>query len=419
MSGWLERRFADLLSEPLRNGRSVPTARDGFPVLRLTAIKNGSIDLDERKTGAWTDSDARPYLVTAGDFMIARGSGSLALVGRGGLVRVEPDHVAFPDTMIRARPDRSRLVPEYLALVWESDRVRRQVERSARTSAGIYKVSQPSLSAVTLPVPPIGEQRRIVSILEEHLSDLDAAASSLRRASATCQALVTRSLSLVRSGKELPLPKVAVIQGGIQKQAKRAPRSNAFPFLRVANVTASGLDLGEVHQIELFNNELARYRLQAGDLLVVEGNGSPSQIGRAALWDGSIPDCVHQNHLIRVRPERSRVLPEYLEAVWNSPENRSVLTDVASSSSGLHTLSVRKLAQLTIPVPNLERQNAAVSSLREVRESVSRLQDGIFQAAARGKSLRRAVLAAAFSGRLTGYGSDTDVLEELAEQETA
>lgn len=269
-----------------------------------------------------------------------------------------------------------------------------------------------------LPVPPIDEQQRIVSILEEHLSDLDAAASSLRRASATCQALVTRSLSLVRSGNQLPLPKVAVIQGGIQKQAKRAPRRNAFPFLRVANVTASGLDLGEVHQIELFNDELARYRLQAGDLLVVEGNGSPSQIGRAALWDGSIPDCVHQNHLIRVRPDREKILPEYLEAVWNAPENRSVLTHVASSSSGLHTLSVRKLAQLQIPVPSLARQIAAVSDLRQVRESVSRLQASISESAARGESLRRAVLAAAFAGRLTGRGADTEVIEELAEEES-
>lgn len=419
MSGWAQCPLVDLLSEPLRNGRSVPTAADGFPVLRLTAITKGSIDLGQRKSGAWTASDAQPYLVTAGDFLIARGNGSLALVGRGGLVRAEPDPVAFPDTMIRARPDRSRLVPEYLALVWESHQVRRQVEESARTSAGIYKVSQPSLAAVTLPVPSLPEQRRIVAILEEHLSDLDDASSSLHRVSVRCQALVTRSLSLARSGEELPLPRVAVIQGGIQKQAKRAPRSNAFPFLRVANVTASGLDLREVHQVELFNDELARYRLQAGDLLVVEGNGSPSQIGRAALWDDSIPDCVHQNHLIRVRPDQSRILPGYLEAVWNSPENRSVLTHVASSSSGLHTLSVRKLAQLRIPVPSLERQTAAVAELRQVRESVSRLQASISAGVARGDSLRRALLAAAFSGRLTGHGADADVISELAEKESA
>ena len=94
-------------------------------------------------------------------------------------------------------------------------------------------------------------------------------------------------------------------------------------------------------------------------------------------------------------------------------------THVASSSSGLHTLSVRKLAQLQIPVPSLERQIAAVAELRQVRESVSRLQASISASAARGESLHRAVLTAAFAGRLTGHGADTEAIEELAEEESA
>lgn len=308
--------------------------------------------------------------------------------------------------------------PKWVLYSLQRPAVRRWAD-DQRHGVGRPRLGLGVIRRIPVPAPGIEEQRRIVAILEEHLSDLDDAASSLRRASVRCQALVTRSLSLVRSGDELPLPQVAVIQGGIQKQAKRTPHSNAFPFLRVANVTARGLELDEVHRIELFRDELTRYGLHAGDLLVVEGNGSPSQIGRAALWDGSIPDCVHQNHLIRVRPDREKILPEYLEAVWNSPENRSVLTEVASSSSGLHTLSVRKLAQLQIPVPSLERQIAAIAELRQVRESVSRLQASISASAARGESLRRAVLAAAFSGGLTGRDSDAEVIDELAEEEYA
>src|SRR5664279_5036178 len=110
---------------------------------------------------------------------------------------------------------------------------------------------------------------------------------------------------------QVNLDEVADIQGGIQKQAKRRPVNNRYPFLRVANVLRGKLVLNDVHEVELFNGELDRHRLQAGDLLVVEGNGSPDQIGRAAIWDGSIANCVHQNHLIRVRPS-SKILPKYL-----------------------------------------------------------------------------------------------------------
>ncbi|OLT21264.1 hypothetical protein BJF81_15465 [Ornithinimicrobium sp. CNJ-824] len=138
-------------------------------------------------------------------------------------------------------------------------------------------------------------------------------------------------------------------------------------------MTASGLDLNNVHRIELFGDEIERLRLVRGDLLVVEGNGSPSQIGRAATWDGSIENCVHQNHLIRVRP-RSGLLPEYLEAAWNAPEHRRKLLDVASSSSGLYTLSVSKLKRLTVPLPSLDEQRRVLEQVGELRDSVRRLE---------------------------------------------
>jgi type I restriction enzyme S subunit len=88
-----------MLREPLINGRSVPTDSTGFPVLRLTALRDGRLALSERKTGRWTAADAAPFLVRKGDFFVSRGNGSLSLVGRGALLEDEPDLVAFPDTM--------------------------------------------------------------------------------------------------------------------------------------------------------------------------------------------------------------------------------------------------------------------------------------------------------------------------------
>ena len=50
---------------------------------------------------------------------------------------------------------------------------------------------------------------------------------------------------------------------------------------------------------------------------MVEGNGSKTEIGRSAIWKGEIEDCVHQNHIIRVRFLSGLV--RYLNAYWNSP----------------------------------------------------------------------------------------------------
>lgn len=178
--------FRELLTIGLANGRSVPSREGGFPVLRLTALRGGRIDLGERKFGAWTAEDAGRFLVRQGDFLISRGNGSLHLVGRGGLVDVTPDPVAFPDTLIRARPRSEVLSPEFLGLVWNSPHVRRQIERVARTTAGIYKVNQKDLGAVLLPIPSIDDQRLIVAAVaagRDSVERLDNSTAAARRRS--------------------------------------------------------------------------------------------------------------------------------------------------------------------------------------------------------------------------------------------
>jgi type I restriction enzyme, S subunit len=292
------------------------------------------------------------------------------------------------------------LEPRYLKW-WMLSRefTRRAAGEQARTI--LPKINVRGLSALPVPVAPSAVQRHIVEILEDHLSRLDSATAQLLQGRTRAYSMERSSLSRCRRGEIVSLADVAEIQGGIQKQPKRAPRANAYPFLRVANVTSAGLDLGDVHRIELFGDELDRLRLRKGDLLVVEGNGSASQIGRAAIWDGSIEDCVHQNHLIRVRA-RAGLRPDYLEAVWNSPETRVELSEVASSTSGLHTLSVAKLSRLRIPVPGVKEQAVAMGQVDKARQARRLLDTQLQMALKRVGSLRRSLLRAAFAGQLTG-----------------
>jgi type I restriction enzyme S subunit len=169
--------------------------------------------------------------------------------------------------------------------------------------------------------------------------------------------------------------------------------------LRVANVPRGGLDLSDVHQIELFGEEIERYRLRRGDLLVVEGNGSPEQIGRAAVWHDEIPNCVHQNHLIRVRPG-PELDPGYLEYVWNAPRTAQEIRSVASSTSGLFTLSTAKVKSVRIPVPSLSTQKRMVAEVQRWRTHLDVAEQAIESGYRRANMLRRSLLREAFAGRL-------------------
>ncbi len=195
------------------------------------------------------------------------------------------------------------------------------------------------------------------------------------------------------------LSQLSEIQGGIQKQPSRKPIQNSHPFLRVANVLRGRLDLSEIHQIELFKGELEKLRLEVNDLLIVEGNGSPSEIGRMAIWRGEIEGCVHQNHIIRSRL-RGGILPAYVAAYWNSPMGTSRVLNVASSTSGLYTLSVSKVGRIPIPLPPLAEQERIIAEI-ERRLSVNDELDSQLEAnVKRAERLRQSVLKSAFEGKL-------------------
>ena len=178
----------------------MPTATDGFPVLRLTAVRSSKVDLSERKIGAWSRSEAESYLVKRWDFLVARGNGSLTLVGRGGLVEVEPDSVAYPDTLIRARLS-SAFMPRLFAQVWNSALVRKQIETMARTTAGIYKVNQTDLSRVYVALAPESEQSRVLEALEGTASVVDAIERTAESSLARCQRLHQTILKWAFDGK--------------------------------------------------------------------------------------------------------------------------------------------------------------------------------------------------------------------------
>lgn len=288
-------------------------------------------------------------------------------------------------------------------LFWYLRAIRNDL-RTAGKGGTQQNISQTVIKALPIPVPPVDVQRRLVDMLEVQMSRLDAAIESLRVALRKLQRYRVLSLQVAvnrgeAAGHFSALGEIAEIQGGIQKQPKRAPRANHYPFLRVANVLRGRLALRDVHRVELFGDELDRLRLRRGDLLIVEGNGSPSQIGRMAVWDGSIADCVHQNHLIRARLGPG-VIPAWAQIVWNSPAGQEAVRTVASSTSGLYTLSVSKVGRITIPVPSLADQKTLIGEADRALSVSEQMEADVVANLRRADSLKRAILTEAFRGTL-------------------
>jgi type I restriction enzyme, S subunit len=202
-----ENKFVDLdsvLQTPLANGRSVPDGpKNGYPVLRLTAVRGGTIDTSRVKVGDWTAEEAAPFRVQMGDFLVVRGNGSKHLVGRGGLVMSAAD-VAYPDTLIRARFDPQRVLPAFAALIWDSRSVRDQIESAARTTAGIYKINQGSLRRIRFPLPTLVDQARILGAAEAQLRVLERTEDEVQATSTRVHKLQSSILAGAFSGELVP-----------------------------------------------------------------------------------------------------------------------------------------------------------------------------------------------------------------------
>jgi type I restriction enzyme S subunit len=195
----------DLLSQPLVNGRSPASASEGTKILRLTAMRQNFIDCSEIRFGAIDEANRKNLRIHSGDIFIARGSGSIHLVGRAAFVREAPSElIAFPDTMIRVRLLSEAMDPLYFVYIWNSALVRSQIESIARTTAGIHKISQKDIEGITLPLIPIAQQRKIVEELEKQFSMIDALEEvsdiTLKRADRLRQAILKRAFE----GKLVP-----------------------------------------------------------------------------------------------------------------------------------------------------------------------------------------------------------------------
>lgn len=187
--------------------------------------------------------------------------------------------------------------------------------------------------------------------------------------------------------------------GGLTKNPKRAKLTKQLPYLRVANVYANELRLDEMEQIGVEDSELNKLLVRKGDLLIVEGNGSKDQIGRAAIWDGSIERCVHQNHVIKVRPIEV-TLGKWILNWMLSPGGRHFVELVASSTSGLYTLSVNKVGDLPVALPPLAEQTRIVAEVERRLSVVEELESVVSANLQRATRLRQSILQKAFTGEL-------------------
>lgn len=293
--------------------------------------------------------------------------------------------------------DQNRVSPRY---GFYYCRTLEKLFRHQGSSTTLPLLPKSQFQKIEIPLPPLAEQKRIAAILD--------AADNLRH---KCRQALAQLDTLLQStfldmfGDPVTNPmgwdvtkieKVSDIQGGLQLSSKRDAHSMMRPYLRVANVYRDRLWLNEIKIIGLTENEAIRTELKRGDILIVEGHGNPEEIGRCAVWDGSIMGCVHQNHLIRVRLSPNYALPSFVSAFLNTDGGSRRLKGESRTTSGLNTISVEKVRRALIPLPPLSLQRRFAAIAESVEQQKARMRAHLTELDALFASLQ----SRAFNGEL-------------------
>jgi type I restriction enzyme, S subunit len=157
---------------------------------------------------------------------------------------------------------------------------------------------------------------------------------------------------------------LATIQSGITVDGNRDHGSDSvtLPYVRVANVQDGHLDLGTITEIRVARAVARSAMLRCGDVLMTEG-GDLDKLGRGTVWNGEIGNCLHQNHVFAVRPDRSRLMPEYLALITQTSYARAYFESTGTKTTNLASTSSSKIRDFRIPFVDLDEQRRIVDFL--------------------------------------------------------
>jgi type I restriction enzyme S subunit len=411
-AGWEWAEFGSLANTQLGKmlSKVSKTGVNERPYLRNQNVQWGRFVLDDLATMAFTDLEAQKFALEPGDLIVCEGGE----VGRAAVWN-GPAEVFYQKALHRVRPATGvdvRFLMHALQRMTVGDLL-----EGFTSGSTIAHLPQEDLRRLPVPLPPEAEQKRIVAELERRFAHLDAAerslSSVLRRIEAARKAVILAAVP-----NELPSDWAVVLTEaagearlGLQRSPARHTGPQMRPYLRVANVFEDRVDLTDVMQMNFTDEEQSRYRLHVGDILLNEGQ-TPELLGRPAMWSDPDSEMYFTNSLIRFRC-REDVLPEWALLVFRHHMHAGRFRGESRITTNIAHLALGRFKKVEFPVPPVEQQRqvvdvtaARLSHIEDVNRDTKRALDRV-------ATLRRSLLAAAFSGRLVPGDPDDEPASEL------
>lgn len=388
-------------------------------VTKVGCVNGGRFRPDENKALP-ASLEPRPELgLCKGDVLVSRAN-TRELVGSCVVVPQNYPNILLCDKIYRIICG-ELVTPGFLAgLITVHGRRAVEIEANGASSS-MVNIAQSVIMDLPVAVPGISEQNGIMAAIDLETARIDALVEKKTRFIELLrekrQALITHAVTKGLNPKakmkdsgvewlgEVPehwhikrLKFIAKVQTGIAKGKDVADKDTIeVPYLRVANVQDGYLDLNEVATIEVSKEDLPRYLLRPGDVLMNEG-GDFDKLGRGHVWQGEVSPCIHQNHVFAVRPHG--VSSDWLNTFTSSSAAQFYFMGRSKQSTNLASISSSNLMEQALPIPNVAEQRDILGFLNAHKSQLDTLIQKTELSIELLKERRSALITAAVTGQI-------------------
>lgn len=265
-------------------------------------------------------------------------------------------------------------------------------------------ISSKNFGNIEIPLPPLSEQERIVTRIEELFSELDKAVETLQT---TKQQLAVYRQAVLKEAFEGDYPKVQLkeisttISGYAFKSKKYTP-DGEYIVVKIGNVKEWHFDFSRdlTRTNEADGNILDKYLLRHGDCLItLTGSRGKRDYGYVTMIDKESNYLLNQR-VAALRFDETKALPEYFQYYLSSPDYRNKFFSYETGNVGQGNVGIKALWEPTILLPSIEEQKKIVEEIESRLSVCESIEQTVDTALAQADAMRQSILKQAFEGRL-------------------
>ncbi|PDS28228.1 restriction endonuclease subunit S [Rhizobium phaseoli] len=423
-NGWVEVTIGNVCNYIQRGKSPKYTEKSDLPIINQKCVRWWGIDerylkfIDPDQWPAWTEDR---FLIPGDVLWNSTGTGT---IGRAALFQglSAADRVVVDSHVTILRPG-GAISGAFLHRFIQSPSIQNAIADMQSGTTNQVELNRTEIIGTALPLPPLAEQKRIVTKLDA----LNANSTRARTQLARIETLVSRYKQAVlskafsgeltrewRGDDNWPQPvRLGDVAGSFAYgSAAKSQKSGSVPVLRMGNIQEGKLDWSDL----VYTNdkdEIEKYRLTPGDVLFNRTN-SPALVGKTALYSGE-RQAIFAGYLIRIvaGPDLN---DRYLTYALNSPSGREFSWNAKTDGVSQSNISATKLKEFSFAVPPLEEQHEIVRRIESAFARIDRLARQAERALELVDKLDEAILAKAFRGELVPQDENDESASSLLEK---